>query len=82
MFLIQLRSENNQRNPIDSIMNSAGDSRDWENYTHQYKDIEGAKIECELLIQHSQHKARNVRIVEVVCTFDSEIKVKSNSDKY
>ncbi|WP_088033497.1 hypothetical protein [Evansella clarkii] len=81
MFLIQIRKENYNRG-FQDIINSAGDAKDWFNYQHQYEDIEKAKRECELIIQSGQHKARNIRIVEVVCTFDSEIKVKTNSDKY
>lgn len=80
MFLIQTRKENNQRSYAD-IINSHGDAKDWSNYQHQYEDIEKAKRECELMISTGQYKARNVRILEVVCTFDSEIKVVSNSKR-
>ena len=81
MFLIQTRIENNLRG-IGDIINSHGDAKDWSNYQHQFTDIEKAKRECELIIQGGQHKARNVRIVEVVCTFDSKITVNTNSNKY
>ena len=81
MFLIQTRKENNQRG-FEGVIDGAGDAKEWSNYFAQYEDYQSAKREAELLIQHSQHKAKNVRIVEVVCTFKSEIKVDSNSEKY
>lgn len=79
-FLIQTRKVNNQRGV--NIINSAGDGKDWSNYAHDYADIESAKRECELLIRSGQHKAKNIRIVEVICTFDSVITVETKSEKY
>ncbi|MDA1477285.1 hypothetical protein PJ311_18370 [Bacillus sp. CLL-7-23] len=80
MFLIQTRKENNFRG-VEDIIDSHGNAKDWSNYQHQFKDIEKAKKECELMISTGQYKARNIRIVEVVCTFDSEIKVSSHSKR-
>lgn len=77
MYLIQTRKEKQIRCYTD-FMNSPGNAEDWNNYPHQYEDIEKAKEECELLIKSGLHKAENVRILEVVCTFYAEIKVKSN----
>ena len=80
-FLIQTRKANNQRE-FTNMMNSAGDAKDWSNYTHSFEDVESAKRECELIIQSGQHKAKDIRIVEVVCTFDSVITVEAKSEKY
>ena len=77
MFLIQIRRENNPRN----ILNSHGDSKDWNNYMHQYEDIEKAERECELIISTGKSRAINVRILEVVCIFESEIKVSLKNKK-
>lgn len=77
MFLIQTRSESD-----DHIMSSAGDAEDWVNYAHQYRDYTGAARECQALIQGGVCRAKNVRIVEVVCTFDAEVTVVPKSDKY
>jgi hypothetical protein len=81
MFLIQIRKENNLRG-FQDIIDSHGDAKDWNNYQHQFTDIEKAKRECELIIQSGKYKARNVRIVEVVFTFDAKITVNAKSDKY
>ncbi len=75
-YLIQTREVNGQE-MFANIVNSAGDSRDWSNYTHSFDDVETAKKECELIIKSGQHKAKDVRIVEVVCTFKSVISVES-----
>jgi len=75
MFLIQIRRENNPRNSFDGH----SDPKDWDNYMHQYEDIEKAERECELMISTGKFRAINVRILEVVCIFESEIKVSLKS---
>ncbi|MEK4030836.1 hypothetical protein MKZ02_20160 [Pseudobacillus sp. FSL P4-0506] len=80
-FLIQTRKENSLRG-FDAIINSAGNAKDWNNYTHSFDDLKKAQSECESLIKGGIHKAENIRIVEVVCTFEANVTVKSKSDKY
>lgn len=80
-FLIQTIKKN-ARPDIVKMFNSAGDAKDWENYAHSYDTYERAKRECEALIQYGSYKANEVRVIEVVGTFSSEIKVSAKSEKY
>lgn len=76
MYLTQIRKENVKRGiDLRDFINGYGRARDWENDL-QFKDIEDAKRRAESLISSENFKAKDVRIVEVVCTFESEVIVK------
>ncbi|WP_077621545.1 hypothetical protein [Sediminibacillus massiliensis] len=78
-FFIQVRK--GPINALDYIMNSAGDTKDWESLPWSFDEYEKAKRECELKIKGG-HRAHDIRVCEVVGTFEAEINVKSSSDKY
>jgi hypothetical protein len=84
MFIIQTRNENQIKGrevSLEDFKNPQGRATDWVNSHHQYENLEDAKTECESLIKSGRYKADNVRIVEVVCTFESEITVKMQNRK-
>jgi len=81
MYLIQIRKMNNKRLSAEDIINGFGSPEDWSNQPTQYRTIKEAIKECESLISCGQRKAHDIRIVEVVCTFESEVKVKVNERK-
>lgn len=82
MYLIQTRIIKHMRelNVLEIMGNPAGKPTDWENYTHQYEDIEKAKKECGSLIKSGEHKAEDVRILKVACTFKANIEVLPNEE--
>ena len=72
-FIIQTRQVVNVRGINTSNTNSSGQS-DWINQNDTYDNLEEAQQQCKKLIDESCHKASNVRIVSVVCTFETDIK--------
>ena len=80
-YLIQTLKPNAVPDIMDKVINSAGDSKDWENYPHSFDDVDRAIRECELLIKNGRYKSDEVRIVEVICTFSSDVQVRANHQK-
>lgn len=79
-FIIQTRKEDVVRDGIDvskAIKRMLKPESQWENRLTEYDDIQDAKSNCEKLIRGSFYKAENIRILEVVCEFTSEIIVKT-----
>lgn len=80
MFLIQTRIIKHAREISVLELMGTGKPTDWENYPHQYEDIEKAKKECASLIKSGEHKAQDVRILKVACTFKAQIEVLPNEE--
>lgn len=82
MFLIQTRITKHTRdiNVLEILTKPHGKPTDWENYQHQFDNIEDAKKECASLIKSGVHKAGDVRILKVACTFQAQIEVLPNEE--
>lgn len=82
MFLIQTRIVRHMReiNVLEILQKPHGKPTDWENYPHQFDNVEDAKKECASLIQGGVHKAEDVRILKVACTFKAQIEVLPNEE--
>ncbi len=72
MYIIQVRTVNEQRGIL-NVINALGNPSDWTNYTHQFEDIDSAVNECKIIISQGKYRAKDVRIVEPIVHFQSEI---------
>lgn len=82
MFIIQTRKQSAKRNTEEFFDNNAN-PENWNNYSSTaYDTIEEAIRECKATITYGCYKAFDVRIVEVVCNFESKVMVSAQSKKY
>lgn len=80
-FIIQNRNETPVRGINSS--NPLKPHEKWQQYGEDYTSFSLAKNEASKMIKNGNFKADNIRILEVVTTFESELVVKDNSvDRY
>lgn len=75
MFVVQTRNVVTLRGDISNeIIKSSND--EWKSQGMDYDTFHNARANALKLIDYGTYKAENVRILEVVCTFESEVKIK------
>ena len=73
-YIIQTKKVVNVRG-INSIDSDSTGQSNWINQDETYESIEAAQQQCIKLLEESNYKANNIRIVSVVCTFETDIKI-------